>query len=244
MSVKTIFFDLDGTLLPMDEERFTRFYFNELAKEVKDYGFELVPLSLSIWKGVKAMVANNGTMTNYERFWISFFEDHPDKLVQKAEIIRAINGFYANGFAKAKEVTGENPLAAETVRLLKEQGYGLVLATNPIFPYTATLTRMSFVGLKEEDFLDISAYENSSHAKPNHAYYADMLERNGLKAEEVFMIGNDYDEDIVPARKLGISGLLVSDCLLGEPDENTKLLSFAELYQYVKEGRTEELFHE
>ena len=75
MSVKAVFFDLDGTLLPMDETKFTKFYFSELAKEVKSFGIELMPLSVSIWKGVKAMVKNDGTMTNYECFWISFFED-------------------------------------------------------------------------------------------------------------------------------------------------------------------------
>ena len=122
MSVKAVFFDLDGTLLPMDEAKFTRFYFNELSKEVKQFGIELVPLSVSIWKGVKAMVKNDGTMTNYERFWISFFEDFPQLLSQKEEVIAAIGNFYATNFAKAKAVTGENPLAEKVIRLLQEQG--------------------------------------------------------------------------------------------------------------------------
>ena len=244
MSVKAVFFDLDGTLLPMDEARFTRFYFNELSKEVKQFGIELMPLSVSIWKGVKAMVKNDGTMTNYERFWISFFEDFPQLLSRKEEVIAAIGNFYATNFAKAKAVTGENPLAEKVIRLLQEQGYPLVLATNPIFPYTATVTRMSFVGLTPADFLEVSAYENSSYAKPNPDYYTDMLERSGFKPEEVLMIGNDFGEDVVPTRQLGMRSVLVSDCLLGEPDDKVRVMTFEELYEKVRNKELEELYHE
>ncbi|MBQ6368082.1 MAG: HAD family hydrolase [Erysipelotrichaceae bacterium] len=242
MSVKAVFFDLDGTLLPMDETKFTKFYFSELAKEVKCFGIELMPLSVSIWKGVKAMVKNDGTMTNYECFWISFFEDFPQLLSRKEEVIAAIGHFYETSFANSKIATGENPLAVKTIRLLQEQGYPLILATNPIFPYTATATRMSFVGLKPEDFRDVSAYENCSYAKPNPQYYMDMLERNGLKPEEVLMIGNDFNEDVVPTRALGMRSVLVSECLLGEPDDQVRVMPFAELYEKIRNRELEELY--
>lgn len=32
--IKTVLFDLDGTLLPMDQEKFTKSYFKQLAKRV------------------------------------------------------------------------------------------------------------------------------------------------------------------------------------------------------------------
>ena len=35
--LKAIFFDLDGTLLPLDNDTFTRMYFTELSKAAIDY---------------------------------------------------------------------------------------------------------------------------------------------------------------------------------------------------------------
>ncbi len=40
MNITTILFDLDGTLLPMDQEAFTTGYFKFLAKKLAPYGYE------------------------------------------------------------------------------------------------------------------------------------------------------------------------------------------------------------
>ena len=44
MNITTILFDLDGTLLPMDQEAFTTGYFKFLAKKLAPYGYEAGPL--------------------------------------------------------------------------------------------------------------------------------------------------------------------------------------------------------
>ena len=36
--ITTVLFDLDGTLLPMDEKKFIKAYFGELAKKGAEYG--------------------------------------------------------------------------------------------------------------------------------------------------------------------------------------------------------------
>ncbi len=38
--LKTILFDLDGTLLPMDQDEFIRDYFQRLAQKVSPLGYE------------------------------------------------------------------------------------------------------------------------------------------------------------------------------------------------------------
>ena len=37
--IKTVLFDLDGTLLPMDQDTFTNAYFKELAKKMAPFGY-------------------------------------------------------------------------------------------------------------------------------------------------------------------------------------------------------------
>ena len=72
MAVKTVFFDLDGTLLPMDQDEFTRGYFKLLAEKLAPFGYETEQLVKAIWSGMAAMVKNNGGESNEEVFWKIF----------------------------------------------------------------------------------------------------------------------------------------------------------------------------
>ena len=70
--ITTVLFDLDGTLLPMDNDAFTKGYFKLLAAKLAPHGYEPRRLVDAIWAGTAAMVQNDGTCTNQERFWQSF----------------------------------------------------------------------------------------------------------------------------------------------------------------------------
>ena len=72
MAVKMVFFDLDGTLLPMDMDEFTMGYFKMLAAKAAPRGYELQLLVRAIWHGVSAMVRNDGHCTNEDAFWEDF----------------------------------------------------------------------------------------------------------------------------------------------------------------------------
>ena len=74
MSIKVVLFDLDGTLLPMDQDIFMKSYFGSLAKHLAPYGYEPKKLIDAIWSGSYAMVKNDGAMKNEDIFWKSFEE--------------------------------------------------------------------------------------------------------------------------------------------------------------------------
>ena len=71
-SLKMILFDLDGTLLPMDQDTFVKTYFGLLAQKLVPYGYEPHGLMKAIWSGVSAMVKNTGETANEEAFWKDF----------------------------------------------------------------------------------------------------------------------------------------------------------------------------
>ena len=77
--IKAILFDLDGTLLPMQQESFVKAYFSLLAKKVSSYGYVGDTLIKAIWKGIENMVSNNGIYTNEEVFWNTFKEIYGNK---------------------------------------------------------------------------------------------------------------------------------------------------------------------
>ena len=69
---------------------------------------------------------------------------------------------------------GRDPDAHRVVETLKAMGLRLALATNPIFPRTATHSRVRWAGLEPEAFEYITTYENSTHSKPNPVSYTHL----------------------------------------------------------------------
>ena len=214
--IKAVLFDLDGTLLPMDEEYFKKIYFGEVYKKIAYLGYTLDELLKVIWYGTKKMIQNDGSQTNEELFWKSFIEVHPDRLEEnKANFVE----FYNDIFPTLGHTCGFQPLAKDFIKALKDKGYEVIIASNPIFPIVATKARIRWAGLNPDDFKYITAYENSSFSKPNLKYYEEILEKTGYKPEEVVMVGNDVREDMI-VNQLGIDSYLITDCLLNLDNED------------------------
>ena len=231
--IKAVFFDLDGTLLPMDQDVFVQSYFSKLAQKLAPRGYEPKSLIRSIWAGVAAMVANDGSKTNEAAFWDKFAEIYGQSARSDEPLFRE---FYANEFNQAKEVCGFEPMAAEIVRTLKEKGYRVVLATNPIFPAIATENRIRWAGLAPEDFAYCTTYENSSYSKPNPDYYRELLGKLNLLSEEVLMVGNDVAEDMIAAT-LGMRVFLLTPCLINKNGSDISVYphgDFGDLMRYVQ----------
>ena len=212
MAVTTILFDLDGTLLPMDQDLFAMTYLKGLAARVAPAGYDPKALMGAIWKGTEAMMVNDGSCLNEARFWQVFTALMGEKALEDMPYFDA---YYREDFDKVREVCGFNPAAREIIDLVKNKGLRPVLATNPFFPAIATHKRVVWAGLQPEDFAYITTYENSSFCKPNPNYYRELLEKLELRPEECVMVGNDAHEDTAAAQ-LGIPVFLLTDCLLNK----------------------------
>ena len=210
MDINTILFDLDGTLLPMDQEKFVNGYFKMLAAKLAPYGYEPQQLINAILAGIEAMIKNDGSQLNEDAFWKRFVEIYGDKVLADKPVFE---DFYKNEFQDARSFCGFNPKAAETVRSLKDKGYRVVLATNPLFPSIATESRIRWAGLEPSEFDLYTTYENTSYCKPNLDYYRDILKRIDCRPEECLMVGNDVGEDMV-VEALGMQAFLLTDCLI------------------------------
>lgn len=233
MKITTILFDLDGTLLPMDLDEFTRGYFKLLAAKMAPRGYEPRQLMGSIAAGIDAMVKNDGSCTNEAAFWKVFCSVYGEQALADQPVFEE---FYRVEFQQAKDFCGFNPDAARTVRQLKELGYRVVLATNPLFPAIATESRIRWAGLEPEDFELCTTYENTGYCKPNPEYYRDIAERLELCPEECLMVGNDVAEDMI-SRTLGMQVFLLTDCLINKEEKDISVYpggGFSELMDFVK----------
>lgn len=209
--ITTVLFDLDGTLLPMDQEIFIKAYLGGLVKVAAPYGYEPSLLAKSIMGGTLAMFQNDGQKTNEDAFWASMATVYGDKIMTDAHIF---DDYYRTDFQKVAEVCGCNPKANEAVKKVKAKGLRVALATNPLFPKIATESRARWAGLDVNDFDLITTFENYRHSKPNLEYYKDVMAELGVCPEECIMVGNDVDEDMI-VTQLGIGGvfLLTNDII-------------------------------
>lgn len=202
----TILFDLDGTLLPMEQEAFIRAYVTQLCRRYVPCGYDKDQIVKALWAGTGAMVQNDGTCANEARFWSAF-----DALLGDTSVIReTIPSFYREEFDDVRAVVAPTDLPRRIVDTLRGKGYDLILATNPLFPPAGVQTRLSWVGLTPEDFSLVTHYENSTYCKPDLGYYREILEKTGKEASRCRMVGNNPLDDL-SAEKLGMEVFFVTD---------------------------------
>ena len=196
---KFILFDLDGTLLDMNFDKFIYNYFGlllpflskKIKGDVKRYVFESTDF----------MINKIDKRTNMEKFLSKFSELSG---TEKSIIYNSFIDFYTHEFPKLSFLGRPKPYAKETILKLKESGVGIVLATNAIFPLLAIEERLKWADLEATLFDLITHMENMHSAKPHKEYYLEIMKKLKVEPEEVIMIGDDIERDIMPARILGI----------------------------------------
>lgn len=231
--MKAVLFDLDGTLLPMDQEVFVKDYLKRMAAFLAPHGYDSERFVKALWAGIGAMMKNDGKAKNEDIFWRVFNQ----VLERDARRDSALfDEFYRGEFQKSRESCGFQPAAAPAVREIRAMGYRVILATNPLFPAIATQSRIRWAGLEPEDFELITTYENARFCKPNPEYYREILGKLNLDASDCLMVGNDVTEDMI-AEKLGMRVFLLTDCLINRSGADISRYqrgSFPELLQYIR----------
>ncbi|SFI84250.1 HAD family hydrolase [Thermoflavimicrobium dichotomicum] len=204
--IKALLFDLDGTLLPMDTEQFVDQYTKALAPEMA----HVIPpekFVKMLFKATAAMIENKEKeKTNKEVFEQAFSKESG---VAWERIADDVDRFYRDTFPTLKEHAGFEPLARQVVQAAMDQGYKVVVATNPVFPKAAILERLRWAGIHDFPFAWVTVYEETHFCKPHPEYYLEIVERIGVKPNECVMIGNDMQEDMV-ASTLGMKTFWVT----------------------------------
>jgi len=229
---KAVFFDLDGTLLPLDMDTFIYAYKKAIAGNgfynwiSEDNGEEI------FGRAVVAMVTNDGRALNRDVFLDALSAESG---ADRNMLLDHMNEFYTNEYLQLESATQANEYVKRTIDILKEKGYRRILATNPLFPPVATDMRVKWAGLDPTDFEYITYYDNSHYCKPNKKYFEEILDHTRLKAEECYIVGNDVRDDL-SAVGLRCEAFLVLDHVIGDIEKGPEcqkgnysdLLRFAE----------------
>ena len=235
--IRYVLFDLDGTLLPMDQDTFVKAYFKELAKKMAPYGYTADGLVSGIWKSMDAMTANDGSRTNEVVFWENFSKVLGQHVLTRRPIF---DEFYRNEFNNVSKSCGFTPRAQETIDLIKSLGAKIAIATLPVFPADAIEARINWAGVNKNDLELYTCYENTTFTKPNPQYYNELLGKINANAEECLMVGNNVDEDMITTT-LGMKVFLLTDCIINENNADISVYphgSWNDLQRYIRELRS------
>lgn len=211
-NAKHILFDLDGTLLPMDMDKYIQIYFAGFCRRLPHLAPDLITGML--WEGIIAMMRNPGETTNREVFAQVFTRRTGMDYYACEDMFLQ---FYQTDYNNCAAACRPTPLAKELVRTLKDKGYTLTLATSPLYPMVATRARMQWAGLDEQDFAFITTFDAFHAAKPSIRFYSEVCEKLGVRPQDCLLIGNDAEEDGA-AREIGMPVLLTTDCLINKKD--------------------------
>jgi FMN phosphatase YigB (HAD superfamily) len=164
------------------------------------------------------MIQNNQPDCSLKQVFESAF--FPALGYQPEDLREVFEAFYVDVFPSLRSLTQLHPEAVEFVNQAVERGFRLAVATSPLFPRTAILQRLDWAGLSPEEvpFELVTSYEDFHFAKPNLAYFAEVLARLGWSEGPVIMVGDDLHNDIYPSRRLGLPAYWITTAGTTFPD--------------------------
>jgi FMN phosphatase YigB (HAD superfamily) len=208
--IEALLLDLDGTLLDNDIQAFLQVYLGRLSRAMAPWVAPevLVPQLL---RSTNVMLANQDpARTLREAFAADFY---PALGTTEAGLVGRFEDFYRDEFPRLREHTAQRPAAAALVSAALGSGLRLAVATNPLFPRMAIDHRLAWAGVPSDRFAYdvVTSYESFHSAKPQLAYYAEILGHLGVSASRAAMVGDSPSDDLAPARALGMAAFHVSD---------------------------------
>jgi FMN phosphatase YigB (HAD superfamily) len=199
----TLLFDLDNTLLKNDIDSFLPNYLKAFTRQVVG---QMDPdrFVQSLLAGTQAMMLNRRPdRTLREAFEAVFF---PMLEVAPAAFQTVADHFYSQVFPRLSELTRPDPDAVALVQACMGRGYRMSVATNPAFPQIAVRQRLAWADLPADvyPFEIVASYETFHFAKPEPAFFAELLARMGWPAGPVLVVGDDLERDVTAGRRAGL----------------------------------------
>jgi HAD superfamily hydrolase (TIGR01662 family) len=201
--IKAVLLDMDNTLLANPDVAFAQAflaYFDDHLQQTLSID-NAGQLFRQVIQQLSTERAGNESNT---AFTIRLLSDATDYSAD--EITNALHSFYSDVYPQLRDCIQPVEKATDLIQQLQSEGYAVVIATNPLYPQTAIEQRMRWAGLPVDNagYALITSADNMHFAKPNPAYYAEVLARVGIEPDEALMIGDSYRSDIQPARTVGI----------------------------------------
>lgn len=230
---KGVFFDWFNTLARYDPPR------EEVHSRIlREFGIDVAPSSLMLgilaadkylFAEMSRLPVSKRSPQEQEDVYIRYAdimlnEEYKDN----RELLSQIIGRWPRVFGKTKFVLFDDVL--EAVKILKEHQLTLGLITNASKDILANLSQL---GLKP--YLDFTVTsEEAKTDKPDPAIFRLALEKAGIMSSEAVHVGDQYDVDIIGARRADITPVLIDRFnLFPETQDCLRIGALSELLDHL-----------
>ena len=208
--IKAVLLDLDNTLLRNPERQWAQTFSRGWDRHFEE-GHRVTGASLALRSAF-------GRLKRKDDPCLSNADVIKDELAARLpmprdELERALHEFYAGPYHRFRETTAPLAGSRELVEELLNQSLLVAIATNPLFPESATHARIAWAGLGDylSEFAFVTNSDKMHYAKPDPAYFAETIARVGAEPDEALVIGDSPTHDIAAAEALGIHAWQVSE---------------------------------
>jgi FMN phosphatase YigB (HAD superfamily) len=207
--IKAVLLDLDDTLLRLETQQFVERYVQTLEALIQERYAAVGEAGIAVGKAMRAAI--RATIDNLDPTQTNR-QVYADVLSRRIglplEALQSIfDEFHAGAYQTLSGHVTPIPVAPGLVRRLFEMGLAVVIATNPLFPLAAVLTRMAWGGLgaPPAPYALVTNMDDMHFTKPSPHYYEEILARVGVEADEAIMVGDSFMYDIAPAARAGLN---------------------------------------
>jgi FMN phosphatase YigB (HAD superfamily) len=205
-SVQAVLFDLDGTLVDVDMNRFVPAYLRRLTEQMAEQ-VEPIQATHVLHQAVAEMFANRDPQRTLENILYDVL--HEELGVTSQDYRASLEQFCREDLDSLESLVTGHPLSRQLVDVSLQRGWQVALATNPIFPRAVVDARLNWGALDVDSFHHITSYENAHFCKPNPGYFEELLAELEVPAHACLMIGNDVLHDL-SASQVGIRTCLLT----------------------------------
>jgi len=200
--IEAILLDLDNTLISNPDHQFAVAFLKCIDEHFQKY-LDIQDISVAFRKGIKTLSSRVNQQSNTNTM-IDILADATQ--LPKDQVRSTYQSFYIESYPALQSYTSSDVMAHHLITYLMDHDLPTVIATNPLYPTVAIHQRLRWAGLADfiEDFVLITSSDNMHVAKPNLAYYTEILGVISLPANTCLMVGDSIKNDIQPVKQLGM----------------------------------------
>jgi HAD superfamily hydrolase (TIGR01549 family) len=192
--LKAILMDVGGVIL--NEDELYEAYFKYLKEKLRESGVGFTDMEFK--KAVEQCILN--FEPHFTKALVYSFIERGEKRCD--DILSAANRYVKDWVAKHRQKL--NPGINEVLKKISKD-YMLALAGNQPSAVKELLKAHGLLGF----FTTTEVSEDIGKAKPDPDFFKYILKKLDVEAFEAVMIGDRLDNDIIPAKKLGMMTILV-----------------------------------
>jgi HAD superfamily hydrolase (TIGR01509 family) len=212
--IKAILLDLDNTLIVNPDDTFAKAYLGVAEPFFSQHLGIATPRELLLGIVQTLSQPRSGEISNIQHIYNQFQHYTHAPL---AHIQATLEAFFQEIYPQLATLVAPIPYAHECLTALQDDGYAVVIATNPLYMKTAIIQRMVWGQLPLENYALVTHAENMHFAKPDPAYYAEIVARVGIEPDEALIIGDNPINDIQAAQAVGLNTFHVTDTRSRQP---------------------------